>query len=71
MKPIIVWRFCDAPDKYQSLFDCDDADWLALIPKEMADEYIQFLEDNTPFAPCCTEMVWQKDGSYLKVGYHA
>ena len=70
-KPIQIWKFSDAPEKYRGYFDSDDADWLALIPKERAEEYIPFLEENTPFGPCWVDLIYQGDGSYLKVGYHA
>ena len=45
MKPAIkVWQFYDAPEEYRKHFNSDDADWLALVPKEYRDEYIGWLD---------------------------
>lgn len=71
MEPIKIWPFYDAPDEYAQHFDNDDADWLALIPKNYTEEYIGFLDDNTPFGICYIEIYVLPNGDYLKVGYHA
>ena len=69
-KPIQIWKFSDAPEKYRGYFDSDDADWLAILPASLADEYITWLDE--PFFGCCAVQNHQlKDGTLLKVGYHS
>ena len=71
MKPAIkVWQFYDAPEEYRKHFNSDDADWLALIPKEYKDEYIGWL-DGGSFGCFYVERLLLECGDYLKVGYHS
>jgi len=72
-KPIKIWRFDSAPEKYKNYFDSSDADWLAFIPSEVLKEegdYIPFLEEGTSFGCCCVEKKKVKDGE-VWLGYHA
>lgn len=69
--PIQIWRFHDAPEEYSRYFDNDDADWLALVPKELAKEEIRWLEEGTPFGCCAVSNQWLPDGRLIQVGYHA
>lgn len=69
-KPIKVWRFDEAPSKYRKLFDQDDADWLALVPKKIYDkEYLGWL-DGPHFGCRKVEIKDHRDGE-IYVGYHS
>ena len=69
-KPIEIWDFYSAPKEYKSMFDDDDADWLAVIPKRYLKSYIGFLEEGTSFGCCCVDKKKIKDGE-IWVGRHA
>ena len=50
---IKIWRFHDAPKKYQNLSQNEgDEDWIALIPPHLADEYIGWLDSGGGFGGC-------------------
>lgn len=69
---IHVWRFSDAPKQFQELSTHGgDEDWVALIPKEMAHEYIPWMEDGSPFG-CCSVSEYQLDGGcVVRIGAHS
>ena len=69
-KPIQVWKFEHAPENLKQHFYEDDADWLALIPKEYRDEYISWLDTHS-FAAYKIERLLLENGDYVKVGYHS
>ena len=70
-KPIQIWKFSDAPEEYRKHFNSDDADWLALIPKEYKEEYIGFLDTGSAFGYFHLDKLLLECGDYLKVGYHS
>lgn len=70
VEPIKIWQFYDAPKKYSKYFDNDDADWLAVLPKEFKNDYITWL-DEPYFGCCCVQDHVLENGTLLKVGYHA
>lgn len=41
-RPIRIWEFENAPEKYKKLCDPDDIDWLAFIPKEVYENNYYF-----------------------------
>ena len=67
---IQVWRFNEAPQVLQDMSDNGgDEDWVALVPKEMADGYIGWL-DSPAFGCCCIDE--HKWGDYrVYIGCHA
>lgn len=66
-----MWRWCDAPAKLRALSDHGgDEDWLALIPKELADTYINWIEDGTPFGCGSVSTHVLEDGRVVKIGAH-
>ena len=70
-RPIQVWQFEHAPENLKQHFYEDDADWLALIPKEYKDEYIPWLDVGTQFGCFQVERLLLENGDYVKVGYHS
>ncbi len=53
---IKVWRFHDAPKELRALStNGGDEDWLAVIPPCMSDDWIPWMEDNSPFGVCCVD----------------
>lgn len=71
-QPIELWRFKDAPQKYQELSSCngDDADWLVFIPNEFKDAYLPFFEEGSSFGVCTVETIPVFRG-IVKIGYHS
>jgi hypothetical protein len=71
MNPHIkVWRFHDAPDEFKRLSTYGgDEDWLAHIPVEYANEYINWLEYGS-FGCCEISEHKLEDGSVIKIGAH-
>jgi len=68
---IKIWKFEDAPMEYQKLStNGGDEDWIAFIPKELAGEYIGFLEVGNEFAVCNKEE-YRVDGGIIIIGSHA
>jgi len=70
-KAIVIWKFEDAPPKYQALSDnCGDEDWIALVPEYFKGRYIGFLDAGTPFGCCCIEEHEVADGTIF-IGCHS
>jgi hypothetical protein len=70
-QPIRVWRFDDAPAKYQRLSPHGgDEDWLAHVPKHLAGAFIGWMEQGTSFG--CSDVSEHKleDGSVIRIGAH-
>ena len=45
-KTILIWRWEDAPEEYRKMSTHGgDEDWVAFVPKELAKEYIRFLDE--------------------------
>lgn len=71
-KPFIrVWRFEDAPPEFQALStNGGDEDWVALVPKELAEKYIHWLE--CPAFGCCDVSDYPlESGAVVRIGSHA
>jgi hypothetical protein len=69
--PILVWRFQDAPKEYRDLSPHGgDEDWLALVPVEMAYEWIGWM-DGGAFGCCDVSEHLLKDGRVVRIGAHA
>lgn len=73
MKPFItVWRYLDAPESLKALSGHGgDEDWLALIPPELADTYIGWMQSGSSFGCCDVSEHKLEDGSIVKIGAHA
>jgi len=68
---IKVWRFNDAPKKFQ--FKEDDVDWIALVPKKILKENygsISFLEGEG-FGICSVDTYKLDNGDVIYIGCHA
>lgn len=72
VKPfIMVWPFGDAPQVYQDLSEHGgDEDWLALVPVELKNHYIQWLETG-PFGWNEISEHPLEDGRVVYIGAHA
>ena len=78
VKPIKVWRFYDAPKKYQKLSTHGgDEDWLAFIPKDLMGSHRieyrrlpQWMESGTQFGICDT-LLYPVRGGFVAIGAHA
>lgn len=71
MPTIRVWRFHQAPACYQVLSPHGgDEDWLAHVPKELADEWIPWLEHGG-FGGCEISKHVLSDGAVVKIGAHS
>ena len=71
MEYIKVWRFEDAPKKYQRLSKCGgDEDWIAVVPLSMYGDYIGWLESGGSFGCCGVDKFKTKDGE-VYIGSHA
>ncbi len=71
-KSIKVWRFQDAPQEYRNLSPHGgDEDWLALVPAELADCYIGWMEPGSQFGCCDVSEHRLLDGSVVRIGAHA
>lgn len=72
MRAIQVWRWEDAPEEYRALSTHGgDEDWVALVPKEMAAEYIGWMEDGSPFGCCSVSKDMLPNGDVVRIGAHA
>ena len=72
IKPIRMWRFDDAPKKYQDMSrNGGDEDWIAIIPPNYVNEYLGFLDEGTSFGCCGVDEFILVDGSKLLIGSHA
>ena len=74
-RPIKIWRFDQAPIKYQELSEhCGDEDWVALVPKEVwKREYgwIGFLDEGRSFGCCSVSKDKLSNGDMILIGAHA
>jgi len=78
MKPIKVWRFYDAPKKYQKLSTHGgDEDWLAFIPKDLIGSFRfeyqpmpLWMQSGTQFGICDVSLIPVRDG-FVAIGAHA
>lgn len=69
---IRVWRFHEAPQEYQELSgNGGDEDWLALVPKSMAESYISWLDDGSSFGVYCIDRFTLKSGEIIVIGSHS
>ena len=69
--PIKVWRFKDAPEKYSSLSrNGGDEDWVALVPWELENQYIPWLDEGSGFGVCCVDKYSHPEG-IVYIGSHA
>jgi len=70
-KAIMVWRFHDAPEQFRKLSTHGgDEDWLALVPKELAGQYIHWLEE--PAFGCCEVTEYKLEGGCIvRIGAHS
>lgn len=70
-KPIQVWPFHQAPQKYRDLsMHGGDEDWVALIPADFPGGR-PFWIDTPHFAPCDVSEHHLPDGSMVCIGAHA
>lgn len=68
---IIIWRFDDAPRKYQEFSkNGGDEDWIAFVPDNFKDEYIAWLDEGTSFGYCAVNE-YKVKGGIIKIGCHA
>lgn len=72
--PIRVWKFSDAPKKFQRLStNGGDEDWLAELPLWAVSCNPPWLAGGTPFGWCCVE--WYKHPSVpgwcIAIGSHS
>lgn len=72
MNYIKVYRFEDAPKELQDLStNGGDEDWIAIVPHNMKDDDILWLEAGTPFGCCCVDEYWLENGNKIYIGSHA
>jgi len=74
MEPINVWKFKDAPEELRNLSDHGgDEDWLAVIPPQMTNKYISWMEEGTAFGICDVYYYDHptKEGYEIAIGAHA
>lgn len=70
--PIMVWRFEEAPQELQALSPHGgDEDWLAIVPKFMADAWIPWLDSGSSFGVCDVSQHELEDGSIVFIGAHS
>jgi hypothetical protein len=80
---IIVWRFEDAPEEFRALsHHGGDEDWVALVPKTMADSFIpmeldsdpefahQWADQGTSFGCCDVSEHFLPTGEKVLIGAH-
>ncbi len=69
---IQVWRFRDAPEELQAL-SCHggDEDWLAVVPPGLANDWLGWMDEGTPFGCCSVSEHALPDGSIVRIGAHA
>lgn len=71
-KAIIVWRFYDAPQEFRDLSGHGgDEDWLALIPKELKDEWIPWMESGSSFGCCDVSEHDLGERGIIRIGAHS
>jgi hypothetical protein len=71
--PILVWRFDDAPAEFSALStNGGDEDWVAVVPAEMAGDYIAWLDfGRGGFGLCDVSSYTLPDGRAVYIGSHA
>lgn len=72
VQPIKIWRFYDAPMKYQNLSEHGgDEDWVAEVPKKIyIKEWLGFLRPGTNFG--CSDVSTHKlKDKVILIGAHA
>lgn len=71
---IRVWRFQDAPVNLRGLSsNGGDEDWLALLPKEMKNDYIPWMESGSNFG-CCDVSEYDVPSMpefFVRIGSHS
>lgn len=71
-RAIQVWRWKDAPQEFRALSQHGgDEDWVALVPKELADYPISWMEDGTAFGWCSVDSHTLESGDVVRIGAHA
>jgi hypothetical protein len=71
-KMISVWQWEDAPAEFRALSEHGgDEDWVALVPSELADVWIGWLESGTTFGVCHVSKHPLPDGRVIHIGAHA
>lgn len=71
-KAILVWSFDDAPEEYRALSPHGgDEDWLALIPADLNDAYIPWMETGSTFGCCDVSEHNLADGRQVRIGAHS
>lgn len=69
---ILIWRFRESPGELRAMSPHGgDEDWLALVPKDLADEWISWLESGSAFGCCDVSEQKLPDGRGVKIGAHA
>ena len=74
VKPIEVWKFQDAPEELRNLSDHGgDEDWLAIIPPQMNNKCISWMQEGTYFGLCHVYYYDHpyKEGHEVVIGAHA
>jgi hypothetical protein len=70
-KAIVVWIFDFAPEEYRKRANGEDADWLAYIPRALADVEIPWMADGSKFGCAGVDQIELPNGDLLRVGCHA
>lgn len=69
---IHVWKFSEAPKQFRELSDHGgDEDWVALVPKELVDLYIPWMQEGSPFGCCSVSEHKLEGGCVVRIGAHA
>ena len=71
MEPIKVWDWDEAPEELKALSPHGgDEDWVALVPKHLADRHIGWLESGS-FGCCDISRHELPNGDVVRIGAHA
>lgn len=70
---IHVWRWCDAPESLKRAAGGagGDEDWLALVPVELKDYPISWMQEGGPFGCCSVHEYELPGGCVVRVGTHS
>lgn len=69
---IHVWRWKDAPEGFKKLSrHGGDEDWVALVPKELSNDFISWMEEGSPFGCCSVSEHKLPGGCVVRIGAHA
>jgi hypothetical protein len=72
MRPIQVWKWTQAPKEYRALsMHGGDEDWVALVPQELIQESIGWMEEGTSFGCCSVSEHPLPSGDVVRIGAHA